>query len=189
MNINISRKIQEYFEQFRWFWLIIFESRQDWSLKYDQDNPVQPRYDLNAPDLYIPAMAYITFVVLAGLVMGMCLNEIFRFFTDFNLFLYLVAVVMHRFLGMQNKFTPEQLGMISSSALAFGILEIFVYFTALYMFNIKYVIKLLDLIALCGYKFVTINLCILVSIIFKSFGYYLTLLYTGCSLCFFLVCR
>lgn len=43
---------------------------QDWSLKYDQDNPVQPRYDLNAPDLYIPTMAYITFIVLAGLVMG-----------------------------------------------------------------------------------------------------------------------
>lgn len=79
--------------------------------------------------------------------------------------------------------------MISSSALAFGILEIFVYFIALYMFNIKNVIKLLDLIALCGYKFVTINLCILVSIIFKSFGYYLTLLYTGFTLCFFLVSR
>lgn len=44
--------------------------QKDWSLKYDQDNPVQPRYDLNAPDLYIPTMAYITFVVLAGLVMG-----------------------------------------------------------------------------------------------------------------------
>lgn len=43
---------------------------QDWSLKYDQDNPVQPRYDLNAPDLYIPTMSYITFVVMAGLVMG-----------------------------------------------------------------------------------------------------------------------
>jgi hypothetical protein len=43
---------------------------KDWSLKYDQDNPVQPRYDLNAPDLYIPTMAYITYVVLAGLVLG-----------------------------------------------------------------------------------------------------------------------
>uniref|UniRef100_A0A1B0DIK8 Protein YIF1 n=1 Tax=Phlebotomus papatasi TaxID=29031 RepID=A0A1B0DIK8_PHLPP len=41
----------------------------DWSLKYDQDNPVQPRYDINAPDLYIPTMAYITYVVLAGLVL------------------------------------------------------------------------------------------------------------------------
>lgn len=47
---------------------------QDWSLKYDQDNPVQPRYDINAPDLYIPTMAYITFVVLAGLVMGKLLQ-------------------------------------------------------------------------------------------------------------------
>lgn len=45
-------------------------SLQDWSLKYDHENPVQPRFDLNAPDLYIPTMAYITYVVLAGLVLG-----------------------------------------------------------------------------------------------------------------------
>lgn len=51
-------------------------------MKYDQDNPVQPRYDLNAPDLYIPTMAYITFVVLAGLVMG----EHGRFFCCLSLY-------------------------------------------------------------------------------------------------------
>lgn len=51
--------------------LIFFPFTQsDWSLKYDHDNPVQPRYDINAPDLYIPTMAYITYVVLAGMVLG-----------------------------------------------------------------------------------------------------------------------
>lgn len=44
---------------------------QDWSIKYEQDNPVQPRYEINAPDLYIPVMAYVTYVVVAGLVLGM----------------------------------------------------------------------------------------------------------------------
>lgn len=27
---------------------------QDWSIKYNQDEPVAPRYEVNAPDLYIP---------------------------------------------------------------------------------------------------------------------------------------
>lgn len=55
---------------------------QDWSLKYDHENPVQPRFDLNAPDLYIPTMAYITYVVLAGFVLGkkivLNITQIFR---------------------------------------------------------------------------------------------------------------
>lgn len=139
--------------------LLLFPfTHRDWSLKYDQDNPVQPRYDLNAPDLYIPTMSYITFVVMAGLVMG-----------------------------MQNQFTPEQLGVISSSALAYIIFELIVYSITLYVSNISSTMKTLDLLAFSGYKFVTINLCILVSIIFKRFGYYLTLLYTSFSLCFFLL--
>lgn len=44
---------------------------QDWSVKYEQDEPVQPRYEINAPDLYIPSMAYVTYVLVAGLVLGM----------------------------------------------------------------------------------------------------------------------
>lgn len=48
-------------------YVIIF---QDWMVKYDQDIPVQPRYDLNAPDLYIPCMGYVTYVLLAGFMLG-----------------------------------------------------------------------------------------------------------------------
>lgn len=44
---------------------------QDWSLKFEQDgNPVQPRFELNAPDLYIPTMAYFTYIVVAALALG-----------------------------------------------------------------------------------------------------------------------
>lgn len=39
-------------------------------VKYDQDTPVQPRYDINAPDLYIPSMGYVTYVLLAGFMLG-----------------------------------------------------------------------------------------------------------------------
>ena len=32
---------------------------QDWSVRYNQDEPVAPRYEINAPDLYIPGKVYI----------------------------------------------------------------------------------------------------------------------------------
>ncbi|XP_057390275.1 protein YIF1B isoform X3 [Balaenoptera acutorostrata] len=43
---------------------------QDWEVQYQQDTPVAPRFDVNAPDLYIPAMAFITYVLVAGLALG-----------------------------------------------------------------------------------------------------------------------
>lgn len=63
---------------------------QDWAVKYDQDEPVPPRYDVNAPDLYIPSkkhqgagkhnvtkmifnagMALVTYVLLSGYLLGL----------------------------------------------------------------------------------------------------------------------
>lgn len=139
--------------------LLIFPfTHSDWSLKYDQDNPVQPRFDLNAPDLYIPTMAYITYVVLAGLV-----------------------------LGIQNKFTPEDLGKQASAALAIIVLELCIYSLALYIANIPSTLKTLDLLAYSGYKFSIMVLCIVASILFSTFGYYVALAYSCVPLGFFMV--
>jgi len=38
--------------------------------------PLQPKFDGNAPDLYIPTMAYVTYVLIVGYVLG--LNQAFR---------------------------------------------------------------------------------------------------------------
>ncbi|XP_050334006.1 protein YIF1B-B isoform X1 [Bactrocera neohumeralis] len=139
--------------------LLLFPfTHKDWSLKYDQENPVQPRYDINAPDLYIPAMAYITYVVVAGLM-----------------------------LGLQNRFSPEQLGIQASSALAYCIFELVVYSITLYVVNIKTSLKTLDLLSFAGYKFVIIVTSLLVSTLFHGVGYYVALLYTSLTLGFFLL--
>lgn len=139
--------------------LLVFPfTHSDWSLKYDQDNPVQPRYDINAPDLYIPTMAYITYVVLAGLV-----------------------------LGMQNRFSPEQLGILASSALAYSLFELIIYSITIYVANIPTKLKTLDLLAYSGYKFAIIVICILISIAFHRVGYYSALIYCSISLGVFLV--
>lgn len=133
-------------------------AHKDWSLKYDQENPVQPRFDINAPDLYIPAMAYITYVVLAGFI-----------------------------LGTQERFSPEQLGIQASSALAYNIVELIVYSLTLYVSNISTTLRTLDLVAFSGYKYAIVVAILCASILFGSTGYYIALVYCGSSLAFFLV--
>ncbi|XP_030573766.1 protein YIF1B-A isoform X1 [Drosophila novamexicana] len=131
---------------------------KDWSLKYDQEHPVQPRYDINAPDLYLPTMGYITYVIVAGLL-----------------------------LGMQNRFSPEQLGIQASSALAYSIFELVIYSISLYVMNVKTSLKTLDLLAFTGYKYVNIVVCLLMSAMFFRSGYYIALAYTSFSFGFFLL--
>ncbi|KAH8418009.1 hypothetical protein KR222_010216 [Zaprionus bogoriensis] len=131
---------------------------KDWSLKYDQEHPVQPRYDINAPDLYLPTMGYITYVIVAGLL-----------------------------LGMQNRFSPEQLGIQASSAMAYSIFELVVYSIALYVMNVKTSLKTLDLLAFTGYKYVNIVVCLLTSTLFFRSGYYIALAYTSFAFGFFLL--
>lgn len=130
----------------------------DWSVKYEQDgNPVQPRFELNAPDLYIPTMAYFTYVLVAGLV-----------------------------LGMQQRFSPEQIVMQASSALAWCLVELAVYSCTLYITNIQTSLRTLDLLAYSGYKFIGIIGSIVVSLLAGRTGYYATLIYLSLALAFFL---
>lgn len=131
---------------------------QDWSVKYEQDVPIQPRYEINAPDLYIPAMAYVTYILVAGLV-----------------------------LGMQDKFSPEQIGITASSALAWCIVELAVYSLILYILQVKTSLKTLDLLAYSGYKFVGTITSILLSVLLGKTGFYAALIYTNLALAFFLV--
>ncbi|XP_076164878.1 yip1d-interacting factor 1 isoform X2 [Ptiloglossa arizonensis] len=132
-------------------------SQKDWSVKYEQDVPLQPRYEKNAPDLYIPTMAFLTYVLLTGLV-----------------------------LGVHERFNVEQLGIVASSALAWGIIELVVHTVSLYIMNLETSLSTLDLLAYCGYKYVGINAALLVSLLFRKFGYYTILLYFSGSLAFFL---
>ncbi|GFG37060.1 hypothetical protein Cfor_00751, partial [Coptotermes formosanus] len=132
-------------------------THSDWSVKYEQDEPVQPRFEINAPDLYIPTMAYVTYVLVAGLV-----------------------------LGMQDRFSPEMLGIHASSALAWTVFEIIVELITLYITNIQTNLKTLDLLAYGGYKYVGIIFAVLLSILFHKTGYYAGLIYCSLSLAFFL---
>ncbi|XP_050509920.1 protein YIF1B-A [Diabrotica virgifera virgifera] len=130
-------------------------NHKDWSVKYE--GPIQPRFEINVPDLYIPVMGYVTYVVTAGLV-----------------------------LGMQDRFSPEQIGILASSALAWCLVELAIYSATLYIIQIETNLRTLDLLAYIGYKFVGIILSILVSLLAGRVGYYVCLAYSSFSLMFFI---
>uniref|UniRef100_A0A671QWC1 Protein YIF1 n=1 Tax=Sinocyclocheilus anshuiensis TaxID=1608454 RepID=A0A671QWC1_9TELE len=51
--------------------LLVFPYMHDnWEVSYQQDTPVAPRFDVNAPDLYIPVVGFITYILVAGLALG-----------------------------------------------------------------------------------------------------------------------
>ncbi|XP_049526239.1 protein YIF1B isoform X2 [Dermacentor silvarum] len=130
----------------------------DWAVKYDQDEPVPPRYDVNAPDLYIPSMALVTYVLLSG---------------------YL--------LGLRNEFTPERLGLQASSALMWLTLEVLAIWLATYILSIRSNLRVLDLVAFSSYKFVSMIAALLASMLLYQPGYLLVLAYGCLTLDFFLL--
>lgn len=133
-------------------------THKDWSVRYNQDEPVAPRFDVNAPDLYIPSMAFVTYVLIAG---------------------YL--------LGLQEKFSPEQLGKQASSALGWVGLEITLVLLTHYVLSIAASsLKFLDMVAFCSYKFVCMIAALLCSLVLKA-AYLGVLAYSSCSLMFFLM--
>ncbi|XP_026332835.1 protein YIF1B [Hyposmocoma kahamanoa] len=139
--------------------LIMFPyTHKEWMVKYDQNTPVQPRDDLNAPDLYIPSMGYVTYVLLAGFM-----------------------------LGLQHRFSPEQIGMQASSALAYIIFEMILYLFTLYITSTNTSLKTLDLLAFSGYKYTVMIGSLLGGLILGKTGYYCSLVYTSIALSYFLV--
>ena len=86
--------------------------------------PVPPKLDVNAPDMYIPVMAFVTYILIVGIA-----------------------------LGRQDKFTPELLGLQASSALAWYLFEVCIIFITLQVLSIKSALKTFDIVSFCGYKY------------------------------------
>ena len=100
-------------------------ARKDWSVHYYTEEPVAPRDDVNSPDLYIPSMAFVTYVLVCGFL-----------------------------LGTRNDFSPEKLGIQASSAAAWLLMEVLLILMALYLLNITCNLGFFHLLAFASYKFV-----------------------------------
>ncbi|KAF9432460.1 hypothetical protein BGZ76_010779 [Entomortierella beljakovae] len=118
-----------------------------------------PRDDINAPDMYIPVMAFVTYVLLIGISMGT---------TD--------------------RFNPDILGPTASSALAIVLLEFTLIKLCIYLLNISSDVPILDLLAYSGYKFVGIVISIVAQLVKAPRSvFWSVFLYTGAATGFFLL--
>uniref|UniRef100_A0A8C7V362 Yip1 interacting factor homolog A (S. cerevisiae) n=7 Tax=Salmoninae TaxID=504568 RepID=A0A8C7V362_ONCMY len=133
-------------------------THQDWEVRYHRDTPLTPRHDVNAPDLYIPSMAFITYILLAGMA-----------------------------LGIQNRFSPEVLGLCASTALVWVVIEVLVMLLSLYLLTVHSDLSTFDLIAYSGYKYVGMIFTVLGGLLFGSDGYFVALAWSSCALMFFIV--
>ncbi|KAF3847806.1 hypothetical protein F7725_020834 [Dissostichus mawsoni] len=139
--------------------LLVFPyMHENWEVSYQQDTPVAPRFDVNAPDLYIPAMAFITYVLVAGLA-----------------------------LGTQNKFSPELLGVQASSALVWLIMEVLAVLLSLYLVTVNTDLTTIDLLAFSGYKYVGMIVGVVSGLLFGRPAYYLSLLWCCAAIFVFMI--
>ncbi|KAL4648889.1 protein YIF1A [Arapaima gigas] len=140
------------------FLLMFPYTHQDWELRYHRDSPLTPKHDVNAPDLYIPTMAFITYILLAGMA-----------------------------LGIQKRFSPEVLGLCASTALVWVVIEVLVMLLGLYLLTVHSDLSTFDLIAYSGYKYVGMIFTVLGGLLFGTDGYFVALAWSSCALMFFIV--
>lgn len=111
--------------------LILFPFRhKDWTRILAKDNGLgqylPPAYDVNAPDLYIPLMSFVTYILLWA-----------------------------AFQGLSGEFHPQLFGYLASQTLAFAVLDVAIFKIGLYLLNCSQ-IKIYDIISFSGYKYVSI---------------------------------
>lgn len=90
-------------------------------------------------------------------------------------------------MGLEDRFSPEVLGVQASSSIAAMTVETVIIMAALYVMNINTYLKFYDLIAFCGYKFVAMLVVLLTSLLAGMTGYLLAVAYCSATLGFFLV--
>eukprot|EP01104_Vermistella_antarctica_P014550 TRINITY_DN4606_c0_g2_i3.p1 TRINITY_DN4606_c0_g2~~TRINITY_DN4606_c0_g2_i3.p1 ORF type:complete len:325 (+),score=87.08 TRINITY_DN4606_c0_g2_i3:253-1227(+) len=126
--------------------LLLFPlSHKSWKRRVVRDdssnvqNYLPPRDDINSPDLYIPIMAFVTYVMVYGFL-----------------------------IGTQSKFTPAVLGGTASTALGILLIEVVTLKICFYLMSNTYPVPLLDLICYGCYVFVGAVATILVQILFGT---------------------
>ncbi|CAG8526711.1 10216_t:CDS:2 [Paraglomus occultum] len=117
-----------------------------------------PREDINSPDLYIPTMALVTYVLLTGIVAG-----------------------------TEHKFHPEVLGMNATAAFLIVISELAFIKTGCYLLSITSESQFLDLMAYSGYKFIGSIATLLVSLVAPFWIVLVTFFYAAFANGFFLL--
>ncbi|KAL8852054.1 MAG: hypothetical protein Q9221_003079 [Calogaya cf. arnoldii] len=112
------------------------EQRPSHSTPADASNYyfLPPRDDINSPDMYIPVMAFVTYILLSTLLAG-----------------------------LRGAFHPEVMGLTATTAFVVVLLEILGLKFGTYVLSISNDSQLLDLVAYSGYKFVGVIVTLVIS--------------------------
>ncbi|KAI8970651.1 YIF1-domain-containing protein [Trametes punicea] len=136
-------------------------SRRVVRLENGQSEWAPPREDINSPDLYIPLMAFVTYILLAALQSG-----------------------------LNARFHPEILGITASKALAVVLVDFLFVKAGCYLLNIPGGLssQVLDVLAYDGYKFVGVIVTLIAGLLgLASTLYFLVFIYTFLATAFFLL--
>ena len=121
-----------------------------------------PRDDINAPDLYIPTMAFVTFIMVMGYA-----------------------------LGTAGQFHPEVLGLTASRSLILLFFEVVGLKAGLYLISVGpaglVAPSILDLVAYASYKYIHCILMILVGLLLGSVCFYSSILLLGATAALFMM--
>lgn len=119
-----------------------------------------PVQDINAPDLYIPLMAFTTYILLWA-----------------------------SFQGLRGDFHPELFGYLASQTVACSIIDVAIFKIGLYLLNCSTQSSILDLLSFSGYKYVTIIALLLFKNLIGGvlLLYYALILFFTASLSLFLM--
>jgi len=133
---------------------------KDWKRRRDQ-NPnmdyLPPTEDLNSPDLYIPTMAFVSYVLLIGL-----------------------------FMGTRLVFTPDVIGDTTSRALLIIIFEVLLVKIVVWLLNFEVILGLLDILSFSGYKFVGSVINVSVGLMLGNTAFYISYIVNSLLFCIFL---
>lgn len=140
--------------------LLPFLHTDDWNQTLtEQGQPLAPSRNVQSFDLYIPVMAYITFLLLAGIQAGRI-----------------------------GYFSPEYLGVIGSAGIGCEILDVLMIYAGLYFLDSE-LPYFIDILAFAGYKFLPCSINKAIAILLGSKLYNVCLAYTAITLGIFTVCN
>jgi hypothetical protein len=138
------------------FEMVLFPCRRVFKKEtWKREEEKEPLADANAPDLYLPLMACITFVLIIGWLEG-----------------------------KGGQFTPDVLGHIMSISLALLAVEVVAIYVAVRAVK-GVPLGWFDTIAYCGYKYVPLCINVLCGVTFGYYGYLGATLATGASYALF----
>lgn len=157
-NVNNSYVLQKLF-------IILFPFRhRAWQRTILRDPAGQtigyrpPREDINSPDLYIPVMGAVTYVLLVGVV-----------------------------LGLRKAFHPEKLGVTATGAVVFILCELLLVKLGAYLLNLGNDVSILDMLAIIGYNFVPLIVTLLFDLFLGRTARLLAFLYCSLAMAFFML--